>query len=64
MPEIVWPFISKTPALAAGVAVTLSGISWVVHRRMRLAEESERADRGLPAEAEGANAPSAKEGES
>lgn len=63
VPEITWPFISKTPVLAASVAATLTGVSWVVHRRMRLAGESARADGGLPAEADGAEAPSAKEGD-
>jgi formate dehydrogenase iron-sulfur subunit len=46
VPDITWPFVSKTPALAAGVAATLCGISWVVHRRMKLAGEGESSGEG------------------
>jgi formate dehydrogenase iron-sulfur subunit len=40
VPEITWPFVSKTPVLALGVATALTGVSWVVHRRMKLQGEA------------------------
>jgi formate dehydrogenase iron-sulfur subunit len=36
-----WPLISKTPLVAGGVAALLTGVYWIIQRRMRL--EAERA---------------------
>jgi formate dehydrogenase iron-sulfur subunit len=41
VPEITWPVVSKTPWLAGGVAAALTGVSWIVHRRMKIAREGE-----------------------
>ena len=39
IPEYTWPLISKTPAIALTVAGCLSAVTWIVRRRMRLADE-------------------------
>ena len=34
--SFTWPLISKTPWMAGGVAMFLTGTSWIIHRRMKL----------------------------
>ncbi|MEN8148923.1 MAG: 4Fe-4S dicluster domain-containing protein [Planctomycetota bacterium] len=44
IPEMTWPVVEKTPFLFAGVAGTVSALSWVIHRRNRLAAEKAEGD--------------------
>jgi formate dehydrogenase iron-sulfur subunit len=39
IPQITWPIANKTPFLALGVAGFLTGATWLIGRRNRLAEE-------------------------
>ncbi len=44
VPALTWGALSKVPPIALGVAAAMSGIYWVIGRRMRLqAEAAERA---------------------
>lgn len=40
VPELTWPVVQATPWLGAGAITVLSSLSWIVHRRNRLAEEA------------------------
>jgi len=54
IPSLTEPLIAKTPFIGLGVASCLLGVSWIVRRRMKIAEESllanEQADRHEPEE--------------
>ena len=39
IPSYTWPVISATPGIAIGVASVLTGVNWIVQRRMKLAAE-------------------------
>jgi len=39
LPEYTWPVISKTPIIGLTVASGLSAVTWIVHRRMKIARE-------------------------
>ncbi len=49
IPSITWPIANKTPFLALGVAGFLTGASWLIERRNRLAEEQTEDDRAQTA---------------
>jgi formate dehydrogenase iron-sulfur subunit len=44
IPEMTWPVMSKTPYLFVGVGGALSLLSWVIHRRDRMAAEKAEGD--------------------
>ena len=44
IPDMTLPLAHATPWLAAGVASTLIGLSWVIGRRNRIADEREAAE--------------------
>lgn len=44
IPSITWPIAKSTPFLALGVAGFLTGASWLIGRRNRIAEEKARAE--------------------
>jgi formate dehydrogenase iron-sulfur subunit len=39
IPAYTWPVISLTPGIAITVASVLTGVSWIVQRRMKIAAE-------------------------
>jgi formate dehydrogenase iron-sulfur subunit len=43
LPELTWAALSKVPPLAAGVAGVMTGIWWIIGRRMKLAEEAKQS---------------------
>lgn len=45
LPTLTWAALSKVPPLAAGVAVAMGAVYWVIGRRMKLQEEAEAARR-------------------
>jgi formate dehydrogenase iron-sulfur subunit len=49
IPAYTWPVISLTPRIALTVAGVLTGVSWIVQRRMKIAAEQAAAvSEGLP----------------
>jgi formate dehydrogenase iron-sulfur subunit len=48
LPEFTWPVISKTPAIAISVAGCLSAVTWIVQRRMQIAQEQTAREVGCP----------------
>ncbi len=49
IPAYTWPVISLTPAVALTVAGVLTGVSWIVQRRMKIAaEQAAAASEELP----------------
>jgi len=44
LPQLSWAALSKVPPIVAGVGCLMSGIWWVVNRRMQLAGESGRRE--------------------
>jgi len=43
LPELTWAALSKVPPLVMGVGAAMSGIWWIVGRRMKLATEAARS---------------------
>lgn len=43
IPKLTNPMIEKTPFIGLGVASCLLGLNWIVHRRMKLADERQQA---------------------
>jgi len=39
LPQLTWAALSKVPPIVAGVGCVMTGVWWVVNRRMQLAEE-------------------------
>lgn len=53
LPTLTWAALAKVPPIVLGVAGLMSGIYWVIGRRMQLqAEAAERADAGQASSAE------------
>ena len=46
IPDLTWPLMSKTPAMAVGAASVVTGISWIVSRRMKLQAERASEEEG------------------
>jgi formate dehydrogenase iron-sulfur subunit len=40
LPQLTWAALSKVPPIVAGMGGLMTGVWWVVNRRMRLAEEA------------------------
>jgi len=49
LPAYTWPVISKTPVIAVTVAASLSAITWIIRRRMRIAEQEAQLGPAGPA---------------
>jgi formate dehydrogenase iron-sulfur subunit len=56
VPDLTLPLAAKTPILYGGILATLAGLSWVIHRRQRLADEAAAASAADSAEGEGGDA--------
>jgi formate dehydrogenase iron-sulfur subunit len=50
VPAYTWPVISLTPGIAITVASVLSGVTWIVQRRMKIAAEQAAAAEEPPQE--------------
>jgi len=48
LPKLTWAALSKVPPLVVGVGAVMTGVWWIIGRRMQLAEETARS--GLPSE--------------
>ena len=49
IPAYTWPVISLTPGIAITVASVLTGVSWIVQRRMKIAaEQAAQASEEMP----------------
>jgi len=48
LPKLTWAALSKVPPLVVGVGAVMTGVWWIVGRRMKLAEEAARSR--VPAE--------------
>jgi hypothetical protein len=45
MPELTWEWLGKVPAISIGVAGLMSGLFWIIERRMQ-AEAARKARTG------------------
>ncbi len=46
LPDLTWAALSKVPSLVMGVGSVMTGVWWIVGRRMKLAEENKQAPSG------------------
>lgn len=44
LPKLTWAALSKVPPLVMGVGAVMTGVWWIVGRRMKLAEEAARTE--------------------
>ncbi|MFZ5822310.1 MAG: 4Fe-4S dicluster domain-containing protein [Chloroflexota bacterium] len=49
MPELTWEWLSKVPAITVGVAGLMTGLFWIIERRMQ-AEAAQKARQSQPTE--------------
>jgi formate dehydrogenase iron-sulfur subunit len=48
LPTLTWAALSKVPPIVVGMAAAMSGVYWVVGRRMKLQAEAQAQAQGLP----------------
>jgi hypothetical protein len=49
MPELTWAWLSKVPAITIGVAGLMTGLYWIIERRMQ-ADLAKKARENQPGE--------------
>jgi formate dehydrogenase iron-sulfur subunit len=45
LPQLTWAALSKVPPIVVGMGGLMSGIYWIVHRRMTIAEEKKAGEK-------------------